>query len=209
MVAQSTIPAGTILPVQLNSSLNSRKIRAGKEISARVMENVPLAGGSKIRAGAKVIGHVTDVKNDAHDTQVSFLFDKVVIGRHSIPVTTNLRALASMMEVSEAQVPATGPDRGTSEEEWTVEKVGGESTIPGLPMRTSAKPGSKCRGEVGGEHPMQSLWVFSSDACGAYGFSDIEIVHAGRTAPRGKITLASHGNEVNVRSGSGMLLRLQ
>jgi hypothetical protein len=208
VAAQSSIPAGTILPVQLNSSLNSRKIRAGQGISARVMENVPLAGGSKIRAGAKLKGQVLEVKNNAHDARVSIRFDEVVVGKHSLPVTTNLRALASMMAVSEAHVPVTGPDRGTSEEEWTVEKVGGESTIPDLLMRASAKAGSKCRGEVGGEPPMQSLWVFSSDACGAYGFSDLEIVHAGRTAPVGEITLASRRNEVNVRAGSGMLLRV-
>ena len=211
--AQSAIPSGTILAVQLNSSLNSRKLKAGQGITARVMENVPLAGGSKIPAGAKVIGHVTDVKPAAHNarernSELSIRFDKVEVSKHSVPVTTNLRALAGMMAVSEAQVPETGPDRGTSELEWAVDKVGGESSIPELLMRASSKPGSKCRGEFGGESPMQSLWVFSSNACGVYGFSDLEIVHAGRTAPVGDIILASHRNEVKVRAGSGMLLRV-
>ena len=56
--AQGTIPAGTILPVQLNSSLRSNRARAGQLIGARVMQNVPLPGGLRIHAGARVVGHV-------------------------------------------------------------------------------------------------------------------------------------------------------
>ena len=62
LFAQSAIPAGTILPVALNSSLNSRKVKPGQVITARVMQDVPLSPGSTIHAGAKVIGHVIDVK---------------------------------------------------------------------------------------------------------------------------------------------------
>src|SRR5271169_1374688 len=61
LFAQNTIPAGTILPVALNSSLNSRKVKSGQVITARVMQDVPLPG-STIHAGAKVIGRVIDVK---------------------------------------------------------------------------------------------------------------------------------------------------
>ena len=57
-VAQDTIPAGTILPVRLNSSLRSNGASAGESIGARVMQDVPLVGGFRIHAGAKVIGHV-------------------------------------------------------------------------------------------------------------------------------------------------------
>jgi len=51
--AQSVIPGGTILPVRLNSSLNSRKVKAGQVITARVAQDVPLSAGAKIHAGAK------------------------------------------------------------------------------------------------------------------------------------------------------------
>ena len=54
-VAQISIPLGTVLPAQLNSSLNSRKTKPGERITARIMQDVPLPAGRKIRAGAEVV----------------------------------------------------------------------------------------------------------------------------------------------------------
>jgi hypothetical protein len=131
-----------------------------------------------------------------------------------------------MMAVEAAQVPESGPDRGTSENAWTTDQIGGEvvyrgggpvangvmavgePTHDGVLVHISAKPGSKCRGEVDGNDRLQATWVFSSDACGVYDMPNLEIPHAGRTNPVGEITLASDKGDVNVRAGSGMLLRV-
>ena len=227
LFAQNTIPAGTIVPVALNSSLNSRKVKSGQVITARVMQDVPLPG-STIHAGAKVVGRVIDVKpaNGASGAQISFRFDTLMVSKRRIPITTNLRAAASMMAVEAAQLPESGPDRGTSQNAWTTDQIGGEvvyrgggpvadglrsvgePTYGGVLVHVSAKPGSPCRGEIEGNDRLQALWVFSSDACGVYDFADLAIVHAGRTNPVGEITLASDKGEVNIRAGSGMLLRV-
>jgi hypothetical protein len=228
LFAQNAIPAGTIIPVELKSSLNSRKLKPGEIITARVMQDVPLSSGSVIHAGAKVVGHVVDVKpaKGASDAQVSFRFDTLVVSKRRIPIVTNLRALASMMAVEQAQLPETGPDRGTSENAWTTDQIGGEvvyrgggpvanglrsvgePTANGVLVHVSAKPGTACRGEIEGNHQLQALWVFSSDACGIYDLPNLAILHTGRDAPVGEITLASDKGDLNVRSGSGMLLRV-
>jgi hypothetical protein len=228
LFAQNTIPAGTILPLSLNSPLNSRKLKAGQVITARVMQDVPLSAGSTLHAGAKVMGHVTNV-NPAmgkSGAQVFLRFDTLVVSKRKIPITTNLRALASAMAVEDAQVPERGPDRGTPKEAWTTDQVGGEvvyrgggpvsnglrsvgePTFDGVLVHVSGKPGTRCRGEIDGNDRFQALWVFSSDACGTYGFADLTITHAGRRDPVGEIILASEKGDVNVRSGSGMLLRI-
>lgn len=226
--AQSAIPPGVILPVQLNSSLNSKKSKPGQIVTARVMQDVPLASGGRIRAGSKVIGRVLDAveAQNGMGARISLRFDTLEVSGRRIPITTNLRALASMMEVEDAQIPKTGPDRGTPEDAWTTVQVGGNVVyrgggpvanglnVVGTPapngvlVRVASKPGTRCRGSLVGDR-LQALWVFSSDACGAYGFSDLTIAHAGRTDPVGQITLASAKKNIDIRSGSGLLLRVR
>jgi len=225
---QNTIPAGTILPLRLNSALNSKKSKAGQAISATLMQDVPLAPQSTIHAGTKVMGHVVDVipATTTSGARISFRFDTIEISKQKVPITTNLRALASMMEVHEAQLPQSGPDRGTSENAWTTVQIGGDvvyrgggpvahglevvgtPTAKGVLCRVRANTSAKCRGETDGNDLPQALWVFSADACGAYGFPDLTIIHAGRSSPFGEVALGSTRGDFEVRSGSGMLLRV-
>lgn len=225
--AQGAIRLGTVLPVRLNSSLYL-KTPLGKVITASVMQDIVLPTGATIRAGAKVVGHVTAVRPAANGAraQIVFAFDRVVAPKQTFPVTTNLRAMASFVEIEAAQVPRSGPDRGTPENAWTTVMVGGDieyrgggpvtegSKIVGRPVfdgvigHVSAKPGTDCRGAMDGNDMPQALWVFSSDACGFYGFPGLEIAQAGRSDPIGEIVLKSNGAKMRIQSGSGILLRV-
>jgi hypothetical protein len=214
--------------VQLNSSLKTEKVKPGRLISARVMQKVPLPGGGGIRGGAKLIGHVVAVKPATHGTaaEIALRFDTLATRAKQFTVLTSLKALASMMEVHQAQIPESGPDRGTSEYSWTTEQIGGEvnyhsdgaithgSTVvghsvpDGVLVYPSEKPGAECRGEVDSNPRLQAFWLFSSDACGLYGYTNVTLSHAGRTPPVGEIVLTSNKGDLNLRAGSGMLLRV-
>ena len=58
LFAQENIPQGTIIPVRLNSTLSSQKTKPGQSISGRVMQDVPLPDGMKLRGGTRIMGHV-------------------------------------------------------------------------------------------------------------------------------------------------------
>lgn len=226
--AQIAIPVGTVLPAQLNSSLSSRKNKPGDRVTARIMQDVPLSSGMKIHAGAKVIGHVLRVKvaENGQASQITLRFDEVNVRHHAILIITDLRALASMMEVEDAQIPPAGTDRGTPWA-WSMRNlIGGEvaygeggpvvhgadivghSLFGGVLVPARASADSGCRGEVAGNNRPQAFWVFASDACGVYGMDDVQIAHAGRTPPFGEITLSSKPGNVAISGGSGMLLRV-
>lgn len=226
--AAHTIPAGTVLPVRLNATLSSATGHIGQTITARVMQNVPLPGGPSIDAGAKVIGHIVKVTpgSQASPASISIEFDTLETRGERIPITTNLRAIASFVAVEQAQIPDAGPDRGTPESAWTTTQVGGdavyrgggqvegihgtvgEPVAGGVLGHLYANPEGGCRGEINANDALQALWVFSSDACGAYGLPNLRIRTAGPTDPAGQIVFDSTMGPLTVRAGAGLLLRV-
>ena len=182
----------------------------------------------KIRAGSKVIGKIVNIKpvQDAQRAEITLRFDSVNFRHRSVPITSSFRALASPMEVEDAQVPTTGTNRGTPWSWMTRVLIGGEvaygeggpvtrgteivgqALADGVLIPVQASRGRGCRGDVSGNARPQALWVFSSDACGVYGFSGVTLAHAGRTIPYGEITITSQSGKLNIGSGSGLLLRV-
>jgi hypothetical protein len=225
IVAQSAVPAGTILPVSLDHDLNARKAHQGQEITAKVMQDVP---GTSIRRGAEVVGHVVEVSSTGNGpARLAIRFDSIRMHGESIPVSTNLRALASYLEVTEAQVPEEMASRGLNPQTWTTEQIGGDQVYRGGgPVASGLTPvgeptfhgvlglprtqlGQPCRGVVAEANQPQALWLFSANACGVYGYGDVRIEHAGRTNSPGTIVLMSENGKLNLRTGSGMLLRVR
>jgi hypothetical protein len=220
------IPGGTILPVQLDSTL-SRQTLAGQALKATVMQDVPLTNGTRIPAGAKVLGEVTAVDSSNSGLRISLKFDQLTVDKTVLPILTNLRALASRLEIDGAQLPLVGSDRGTPANAYTTVQVGGNdvvyrggghvmsaSDVVGEPVREGvlAHPRANlvrgCRGTAEGNVPVQAMWVFDSDACGVYGFDSLRIVSTGRSIPLGEITLVTARSDLKIRGGSGMLLRV-
>ncbi len=81
LFAQDAIPSGTILPVQLNTSLRSNKTRAGQLIRARLMQDVRLDGGGRIHVGATILGYVVAVTpaRKGNDAEISLRFDTLAV----------------------------------------------------------------------------------------------------------------------------------
>jgi hypothetical protein len=225
------IPPGTILPVRLNSAISSSKSKPGQVITGRIMQDVPLSQGVRIRAGSKVIGHIVERIRASTGAQarISLQFDELVSSHQTISITTNLRAIAGFMRIIEAQTPPIGPGESDVFRWLTTVQVGGDVVYgDGGPVTTAenpnqivgkkvnggvlgqvrAKEGTKCRGAIDGNDNPQALWIFSSDACGTYGLEHISIAQAGRTDPIGVIVLVSDSGNLKIAGGAGMLLRV-
>lgn len=218
LLGQSAVPAGTVLPLRLDTGLNASKVKAGQEIRARIMQDIP---GTQIHRGAHVQGHVLN----ATPARLELRFDTLIANRQHMALTTDLRALASFMEVESAQIPESGPDRATPPSDYTTSQIGGEQVYRGggpvaRGITTVAEPtpyGARgqlhsnppCRAAIAGNDRPQAFWLFSTDACGVYGIYGLTIEHAGRTNPVGTIALVSKTGKLNIRSGSGLLLRVQ
>jgi hypothetical protein len=219
----SIIHDGTILPIQLTSTISLANAEPGQAISARIAQDVPLENGV-LRRGTRISGHIVAV-TPGNPSRIEFTFDKIEYSKSaSMPVATNLRVLASNLEIASASTPTSGSDRGTPDVWWNTVQVGGQALygsgplvrgdeilgqwVPGGGAVGKVEPNGNCRGEVAGNTALQALWLFSTDACGVYGFSGLLIEHAGRSTPAGQITLSSADPNLKIREGAGMLLRV-
>jgi hypothetical protein len=221
------LPAGTVLPIMARTSLDSLKAKPGETITGKLMQDVVLASGVRIRSGAKVVGQVVESSPGAGGIPARLLvrFDRLISGGKQYSVTTSLRSLASMQDIFSAQLPTgTFDEYGTSVGDWTTVQVGGaavylgDATVrdgmkvvgqaPGYGI-TRAKlipaPKRGCSALPAEGSDEQSLWVFSPWACGTYGFEDVAIAHHGVTAPVGLIELTAP-KAVRIQAGSGWLL---
>lgn len=223
------IAAGTVLPVMLDSTIDSDKSKPGEEIAAKLRQEVRLPGGAKIKRDSKVVGHIVAVSRASSGPEASLTiqFDHVQIEKQSVPISVGLRALASMQLVAQAGQPANVNSgmTGTSVWDQIMSQIGGQiayngqkmvkapngqvvgrvvqpGAIMGVPL---ANPALGCAGPA--NNTEQAFWVFSTDACGIYDEKDMTYVSGIGGPNPGQIVLKS-SNKVEVRGGSGWLLQV-
>jgi hypothetical protein len=219
------IPAGTILPVRLNSTLRSDKSPNGTTITATVMQDVPLGKGESLRKGTRLTGHVVEAittGRGSDESKISFQFDQVQLGSMAIPITTTLRAVASKSEVFAAAPKPTSTEYADNEIEIGGDQISygegspvmvgsqvvGKYTSQGVLADVDPDSGTPHAATIGDDARPQAFWLFSVNARGAYGFGDLTILQSGRTEPLGEVTLASNRKAVKLDKGSAMLLRV-
>jgi hypothetical protein len=219
------IPAGTILPVSLNSDLRSDKSPYGTTLIATVMQDVPLGKGERLRKGTRLTGHVVEAITPgpgADESRISFQFDQVRLGKLTIPISTTLRAVASMSAVLAATPELTSSEYADDQIEIGGDQISygeggpvmvgsqvvGRYTSQGVLANVDQDSGTPRGATIDDDARPRAFWLFSVDARGTYGFGDLTILQSGRTEPLGEVTLASNRNVVEVDKGSAMLLRV-
>jgi hypothetical protein len=227
------IPAGTILPARLQTSISSAKSHPGQRVTASLMQDVPLAGGTKLRRGTRISGTVLSVSSaSGGNAAIAVKFDQIRHRQLTLPVSLSVRAIAGSSEVIDAGVPTSGPDRGTPENAYTTIQIGGadvvyrgggpvmsDSEVVGEPVpygvlvQVAENKERGCRGQVGEAAARQALWLFGSNACGVYGIQNLVIAQSGRGIDHSQsgvivLTTDKAGKPVRVAVGSGLLFRV-
>ena len=219
------LPVGTMLPVQLNTTLRAEKLKAGDRVSGKLAQYVDV-NGIRLPRGTEVTGKVVQAAgiSGSSPARLALVFDGVRIQGRDVPITTSLRALASMQAVYEAELPTNDiTDFGSTIRDWNTTQIGGQAvyrgdgkvmdgadvvgraTMVGEVFGTPKTwPWSACMRDRA-SNTIQSFWVFSTDACGVYGLEGLKLAHAGRTEPVGQIMLEAP-RKLEIRGGSGWLL---
>ena len=192
-----TLPSGTGVNAELNSSVDSKKAKVGDKVEAHTTEEIKYAGKIIVPRGAKLEGHVTEAtarsKGDSGST-LAIQFDKAIVKKgEEIPLNVAILAIAAPLPDFSGGSPGTGSDsRGG----------GSAPTASGSPMGTShtptATPGTPnipdaADGTMGGGGAAQ----LSPKSRGVYGLGDLKLMVA-----------SSNGNQTTVVTSSGKNVRL-
>ena len=221
MFVAPAIPPGTALPVALSSTLDAKKDKPGQKIEGRLMQDVQLAPGEKIKAGARVVGHIVEVsKPSGGGFRMVLQIDQLTEGGKTILLNVSARVIAAMAQVYQAEIPVNPLSDGESTNMWVMQQVGGDIVNRRLGLMGSGDVvvGKYARGApwaklayVSGCPPHdvpideQAMWVFSVGACGLFGLKDVKLVSAGDRAPVGQIVLESP-RDLRIGGGSGWFL---
>ncbi|HVG17460.1 MAG TPA: peptidoglycan-binding protein, partial [Blastocatellia bacterium] len=93
-----TVPVGTIIPLRMDTYLNSETSRAGDRFTATVSRDVVIDGRVTIPANSKLEGHVTGTtpaERGSKTGTISVVFDRLSIGSGpAVPVDGSLTTLS-------------------------------------------------------------------------------------------------------------------
>jgi hypothetical protein len=218
------IPAGTVIPVMLNTGLNAGKDGAGKNIEGKVMQDVSTPLGFTISRGSRITGQIVSAgKSGGSDSSLVLKFDSIQDHGRSIPLTAAVLAVASMQSVAQAQAPINSNSDMVSASGWVTRQVGGDvvsrsqrkvGTPGGLTgtwledssvlIKLTPNADAGCPSGPGYDRP-QAVWIFSSSACGTYDLGSAKIANSGTTPPLGNVSISSDHN-LQIRGGSAWLL---
>ncbi len=220
-LAAQTIAPGTALPVMISTGLNAKSAKTGAKIEGKLMQRIELPNGMEIKQGARITGHVVSAaKPGSNGANLVLQFDQLEDGKQTFPLQVGLRAIASSQSVFQAGLPIDTNSTYESSTSWATKQVGGEVVFRGRGYIASdtGKVGTWTGAGTWGKLPasgdcpaadngssQQSLWIFSTTACGAYGFEHTHVSHSGLSAPLGQIGFTSE-KDIDIRGGSGWLL---
>jgi hypothetical protein len=231
--SNASLASGTALTAELNSSVDSKKVKAGDEVVAHTTEAVKSDGKTIIPKGTKLIGHVTQAsaraKGDS-ESAVAIQFDKAILKKgEEMPLNEAIRAIAA--EQSNAAA-GSGPgldamgDAGAAAAGGSPMSGGNRGAVGGATSTAGAAAGSVANtasgvgrtatgaantaGSVAGSANgaaggLNSGGQLTSSSRGVFGLNGVNLVTDASSATQGSV-ITSTGKSVHLDSGTRLLL---
>jgi hypothetical protein len=216
------IPAGVTLPVQLDRTLRSGKVKPGTVFTVTTTQRVPVSEETFLDRGAKLRGEVvTSTAGDgtaAHPAVLVIRFTQLSYRGQTVPIVTGAVAAASRLAVDDTFLP-TNPsfDQFTSNPaNWTTRQVGGQLVARAGWVGPVVAVGLRTVGsadyygvyslplETDAVRFPRAIGIFSTTAEGMYGYEH----GATLESSGGAITITSPERRAVIRAGEGLLLEI-
>ena len=235
VIAQTSSPAlltpGTTLPIRFDHSIDANHVHTGDAISAKTTQQVRLANGQTLPAGAHVIGHVTTASAFSFDTTpyakqkqstLTIHFDSIDAKNEHLPLNVYVRAMADPITSWDARRPKPSDEDPLG----TLTQIGGDQLTPSQKEILSQEGDIVGYQHHGGAYAHlisatgnapsscdatdteQSMGLYSASACGLYGFTNVSLLENGRAGNASILTLVSHRDSPKIWANSTALLEV-
>ena len=207
----AALPNETAVNAELNSSVDSKKVKVGDRVEAHTTEAVKYDGKVIIPKGVKLEGHVTEAtarsKGDSGST-LAIQFDKA-IPKKGEEISLNVAILAIAAPQSDFSGGSPGPGRdpmggvgasaaggspmGASRPQnpGTGTPADPSAATPGVPVDSTTEPSGRSQ--------------LSANSRGVYGLKDLKLM-AGSSNTSQTTVITSSGKNVHLDSGTRLLL---
>ncbi len=185
--SESTAKGHGVMPVELTKSLDSKKLKEGDVVTARIAADLRMKDGTDIPRGSKVTGHVTEAKSRSKSDPQSAL--GIVFDTISLPGGKEM-AIKGQIQAVAPNPNAGAQDAGGVSYPGMMaghEGSGAGTTTPSAPgMPASQQPGRP---------------LLNAQSKGVIGIHNLEL---GENS-----VLISTGKNVSLDSGTQMMLQVE
>lgn len=219
-------PVGTAFPVVFTHTINAADAKMGDTVTTKTTQVVILPTGDRIPQGSELIG--TIVESHPHSpnepSELAIRFETLLSAGSKSAIRVRLRAMASFVDSYSARsalVQYDTPDNSL------YSQVGGDTYFPydavhsprGAVVGKATRDGifvklarttaeSNDRIMCDETDTLQAVGIFSSSACGLYGFGDFFLDEAG-TSGDGVIRFHADQHSAKIARGTVALLQVQ
>ena len=199
------VAGGLAFTAELDSSLDSKKLKAGDAVVARSTEALKVQGQTLLPSGTKLVGHIVEARARSkgdEDSRIAIQFDKAVLkNKDEFPIALIIRAMANE--------PRRRPDDSGPGSDPLADPRIGVTTSPMAGARSA--PPSSTAAPGNGTDAGDASGGFSTDgkltptSRGVYGIKSMKLaVDAAKTPPMSVVV--STEKSVHLDSGTRLLL---
>jgi len=215
--APNGIAPGTVIPVELSKSLDSKKSKANDKIEAKISMDVLSHGQIVVPRNSKVVGHVTEAKahsKESPESMVGVAFDRIIMkDGHDLPLQAAVQAIGRPLQSSPTftgggNEPMSGtaggmpPSGGSSRGSMGGTTTGGPtypSSYPTYPTGSASGSPSDNTGSTA-----SSVTPLGPTSQGVIGIRGLSLNSSGQAS-----VVASSSENVHLDSGTQLILRVQ
>jgi hypothetical protein len=204
------IQPGTVIPAELDKSLDAKKVKPGDPVVAKVSQDLLSNGQVVIPVGSKITGRVTQAQAHKSDSasELGIVFEQITMKNgNQVPFHADIQALAPPPQ-NPALAGTGGNDPMSESGPGGTPGAGGMGQRGGVASTPTAPTGGANPYPQPSGAPATSAGVgqLSSGSQGAVNMKDVTL-HAGANPSEGSI-ISSDRKNVHLDSGTQLMLRV-